>query len=57
MVYEKLVMCDLNGDGRSELMVIQNGDSEFSNAAVRLSSCSEGHKAGSEAALPAMPTE
>ena len=36
MVYEKLLVCDLDGNGRSELMVIQNGDSEFSNAAVRL---------------------
>lgn len=57
MVYERLLVCDLNGDGRSELMVIQNGDSEFSNAAVRLYSFSDGHMSSSAEARLSVPPE
>lgn len=57
MVYVKLLVCDLDNDGRSELMVIQNGDSEFSNAAVRLYAYSDGNVVSSAEARLSVPPE
>ena len=56
MIYIKLVVCDLDGNGSSELMVIQNGEAEASNGTVRLYSYSDGNVVGSvEAKLSVAP--
>lgn len=57
MVYVRFLVCDLDADGRSELMVIQNGDSGFSNAAVRLYAYSDGNVVGSAEARLSVPPE
>ena len=56
MIYVKLVVCDLDSDGRSELMVIQNGEAEYGNGVVRLYSYADGNVVGSvEAKLSVSP--
>ena len=56
MIYLKFVVCDLDGDNRSELMVIQNGEAEAANGTVRLYSYSDGNVVGSvEAKLSVAP--
>lgn len=35
-IYARYISCDLNGDGKTELMVIRNGDAESSNAVAVL---------------------
>lgn len=58
MIYLKYVICDLNRDGNSELMVIQNGSAEWDNGAVRLYSYTDGSVVGSaEAKLSASPEQ
>lgn len=42
MIYVKLVVCDLDDNGSSELMVIQNGEAEYGSGVVRLYSCADG---------------
>lgn len=56
MIYIKFVVCDLDGNGRSDLMVIQNGEAELGSGSVRLYSFSEGNVEGSmEAKLSVSP--
>ena len=58
MVYQKMTICDLNQDGRRELMVIQNGESALDNGSVRLYSYTDGSVLGSvEAKLSASPDQ
>lgn len=56
MIYIKFVVCDLDSNGRSELMVIQNGEAEADSGSVRLYSYSDGNVVGSvEAKLSVSP--
>lgn len=56
IIYVKYVVCDLNGDGRNELLVIQNGEAEAANGTVRLYSYVDGSVQGSaEAKLSVTP--
>ena len=56
MIYIKFVVCDLDSDGRSELMVIQNGEAEADSGSVRLYSFTDGNVVGSmEAKLSVSP--
>lgn len=56
MIYIKFVVCDLDSNGQSELMVIQNGEAEAASGTVRLYSYSDGNVAGSvEARLSVSP--
>lgn len=56
MLYIKFVICDLDADGCSELMVIQNGEAEAANGIARLYSYTEGSVQGSvEAKLSVSP--
>ena len=56
MIYIKFVVCDLDSNGRSELMVIQNGEAEADSGSVRLYSHSDGNVVGSvEAKLSVSP--
>lgn len=56
MIYIKFVVCDLDADGRSELMVIQNGEAESGGGSVRLYSYTDGNVVGSvEAKLSVAP--
>lgn len=54
IVYQKFVICDLNQDGSSEVMIIQNGESASGRGSVRLYSYTDGLVLGSiEAQLSA----
>ena len=56
MIYIKFVVCDLDSNGRSELMVIQNGEAEADSGSVRLYSFTDGNVVGSvEAKLSVSP--
>lgn len=56
MIYLKLVVCDLDGNGSSDLMVIQNGEAEYGNGVARLYSYVDGNVVGSaEAKLSVSP--
>ena len=56
MIYVKFVVCDLDSNGRSDLMVIQNGEAEADSGSVRLYSYSDGNVVGSvEAKLSVSP--
>ena len=56
MIYIKFVVCDLDSNGRSELMVIQNGEAEADSGSVRLYNYSDGNVVGSvEAKLSVSP--
>ena len=56
MIYVKFIVCDLDSNGQSELMVIQNGEAESGCGSVRLYSYSDGNVAGSvEAKLSVAP--
>ena len=56
MIYIKFVVCDLDSNGRSELMVIQNEEAEADSGSVRLYSYSDGNVVGSvEAKLSVSP--
>ena len=56
MIYIKFVVCDLDGNGQSELMVIQNGEAEANSGTVRLYSYADGNVVGSvEAKLSVAP--
>lgn len=56
MIYLKFVVCDLDSNGCSELMVIQNGEAESSGGSVRLYSYADGNVVGSvEAKLSVGP--
>ena len=56
VIYVKFVVCDLDGNGSSELMVIQNGEAEYGNGVVRLYSYADGNVVGSvEAKLSTAP--
>lgn len=56
IIYVKYVVCDLNGDDRCELLVIQNGEAEAANGIVRLYSYIDGSVQGSvEAKLSVTP--
>lgn len=56
MIYIKFVVCDLDSDGHSELMVIQNGEAEADSGSVRLYSYTDGNVVGSmEAKLSVSP--
>lgn len=58
MIYIKYVVCDLDGDGSSEMMVIQNGEAESSNGIARLYDYSDGSVQGSaEAKLSVSPEQ
>lgn len=47
VIYQKIQICDLNQDGISELLVIQNGEGESDNGSVRLYSYMDGSVQGS----------
>ena len=57
MIYIKFVVCDLDSNGRSELMVIQNGEAEADSGSVRLYSYSDGNVVGSVEAKLSVPPE
>lgn len=57
MIYIKFVVCDLDRNGRSELMVIQNGEAEADSGSVRLYSYSDGNVVGSVEAKLSVPPE
>lgn len=56
MIYVKLVVCDLDGNGSSELMVIQNGEAESGSGVARLYGYADGNLVRSvEAKLSVSP--
>lgn len=57
MIYVRLLVDDLDEDGRSELMVIQNGDAVSGNGSVRLYSYKDGNVTGSAEARLSVPPE
>lgn len=57
MIYLKLVVCDLDGNGNSDLMVIQNGEAEYGNGIARLYSYVDGNVVGSAEAKLSVPPE
>lgn len=58
IIYQKFTICDLNQDGLSEVMVIQNGSVESGNGIARLYSFHDGSVEGSvEARLSASPEQ
>lgn len=58
IIYLKYILCDLNQDGSSELMIVQNGSAESDNGSVRLYSYTDGSVLGSvEAKLSVSPDQ
>ncbi len=58
MIYVKFVVCDLDGNGSSELLVIQNGEAEANSGIVRLYRYTDGNVVGSqEAKLSVSPEQ
>ena len=56
VIYVKFLVCDLDENGCSELMVIQNGEAEYGNGVARLYSNENGNVVGSaEAKLSVAP--
>ena len=56
IVYVKFLVCDLDDDGRSELMIIQNSDGDYGSGSVRLYYYSDGNVVSSaEAKLSVSP--
>ena len=43
MIYVKFLVCDLDENGRSELLIIQNGDGEYRNGVARLYAYEDGN--------------
>jgi hypothetical protein len=57
IIYVRFLICDLNEDGSSELMVIQNGDASSGNGSVRLYAYENGSVTGSAEAKLSVPTD
>lgn len=58
IIYLKYILCDLNQDGSSELMIVQNGSAESDVGSVRLYSYVDGSVLGSvEAKLSVSPDQ
>lgn len=57
MIYVRFLVCDLDSDGRSELMVVQNSDADFRNGSARLYYYSDGNVVSSAEAKLSVPPD
>ena len=57
MIYVRFLVCDLDGNGSSELMVVQNSDADYGNGSVRLYSHSDGGLVSSAEAKLSVPPD
>lgn len=57
MVYVNFLVCDLDADGKSELMIVQDGNSTSGNAVARLYRYSNGTMSSSPEAMLSVPPE
>lgn len=57
MVYVNFLVCDLDSDGKSELMIVQDGNSTSGNAVARLYRYADGTMSSSAEAMLSVPAE